>query len=148
MTAPPENIADRPAASADLLEPPEKFADPPAPGDAALGPGAGGPSHDLLSELLRSVRLSGERIVAYAPPRAFSVGFASTGCLHIIEEGEPELRIDGDPHVRHVSRGDFVLLPRNKGAQRLVGKRICGGIGERSPIVSHRRAEFRLGDTD
>jgi AraC-like DNA-binding protein len=66
----------------------------------------------LLSELLRSVRLSGERIVAYAPPRTFSVSFADIGSLHIIEEGELVLRIDGGPHVELVSRGDVILLPR------------------------------------
>jgi AraC-like DNA-binding protein len=82
MTTPPGNLADRPA------------------------------THDLLSELLRSVRLSGERIVAYAPPRAFSVGFAGLGTLHIIEEGELELRVDGDARAEHVRRGDAVLLPR------------------------------------
>ena len=91
MTAPPGNLADRPA---------------------ALGLDTDGQPHDLLSELLRSVRLSGERIVAYAPPRAFSVGFAGLGTLHIIEEGELVLRIDGDPHVERVSCGDVILLPR------------------------------------
>jgi AraC-like DNA-binding protein len=70
------------------------------------------PPHDLLSELLRSVRLSGERIVAYAPPRTSSIGFAGIGCLHIIDEGELVLRIDGDPHAERVSRGDVVLVPR------------------------------------
>src|ERR1700691_5871081 len=95
MTAPPEHLADRPA-----LE------------DAALGLDAYGQPHDLLSELLRSVRLSGERIVAYAPLRTFSIGFADVGSLHIIEEGELVLPIDGKPHVDHVSRGDVVLLPR------------------------------------
>jgi AraC-like DNA-binding protein len=93
MTASPGRFADRPATSADVLD-------------------VGGQTHDLLSELLRSVRLSGERIVAYAPPRTFSIGFADVGSLHIIEEGELVLRIDGDPHVKHVSRGDVVLLPR------------------------------------
>jgi AraC-like DNA-binding protein len=112
MTAPPGNLADRPVTPADLLRSPQEFADPPALEDAALGLDADGQSHDLLSELLRSVRLSGERIVAYAPSRTFSIGFADTGSLHIIEEGELVLRIDGDPHVKHVSRGDFVLLPR------------------------------------
>ncbi|MCP2343429.1 AraC-like DNA-binding protein [Actinomadura rupiterrae] len=34
------------------------------------------------------------------------------GCLHIVEEGGIVLRIDGDTQVRHLSRGDFVLLPR------------------------------------
>jgi AraC-like DNA-binding protein len=95
MTAPPGNLADRPV-----------------PEDAALGLDGDGQPHDLLSELLRSVRLNGERIVAYAPQRTFSIGFADVGSLHIIEEGELALRIDGDPHVEHVSRGDFILLPR------------------------------------
>lgn len=112
MTAPPGNLADRPATPADLLRSPQEFADPPALEDAALGLDADGQSHDLLSELLRSVRLSGERIVAYAPSRTFSIGFADVGSLHIIEEGELMLRIDGDPHVKRISRGDFVLLPR------------------------------------
>jgi AraC-like DNA-binding protein len=82
-----------------MTAPPEHFADRPAP-------------HDLLSELLRSVRLSGERTVAYAPPGSFSIGFADTGALHIIEEGELVLRIDGDSHAERVSRGDVILLPR------------------------------------
>ncbi|WP_345367227.1 AraC family transcriptional regulator [Actinoallomurus liliacearum] len=112
MTAPPGNFADRPATSADLLGPPHESADPPALEDAALGLDADSQSHDLLSELLRRVRLSGERIVAYAPPRTFSIGFADIGSLHIIEEGELVLRVDGDPHVEHVSRGDVVLFPR------------------------------------
>jgi AraC-like DNA-binding protein len=112
MTAPPEQFADRPAAPADLLRPPREFADPPALERAALGLEAYGQPHDLLSELLRSVRLSGERIVAYAPLRTFSIGFADIGSLHIIEEGELALRIDGDPQVRRVSRGDVILLPR------------------------------------
>src|ERR1700733_14239611 len=112
MTAPPEHLADRPATPADLLRPPREFADPPALEHAALGLEAYGRPHDLLSELLRSVRLSGERIVAYAPLRTFSIGFAAIGSLHIIEEGELVLRIDGDPHVERVSRGDVILLPR------------------------------------
>jgi AraC-like DNA-binding protein len=112
MTAPPGHLADRPATPAGLLRPPREFADPPELEDAALGLDAYGQPHDLLSELLRSVRLSGERIVAYAPPRTFAVSFADIGTLHIIEEGELVLRIDGDAHVEHVSSGDVILLPR------------------------------------
>jgi hypothetical protein len=112
MTAPPGNLADRPATPADLLRSPQEFADPPAPEDAALGLDVDGQPHDLLSELLRSVRLSGERIIAYAPPRTFSIGFADVGSLHIVEEGEVVLRIDGIPNAEHISRGDVVLLPR------------------------------------
>jgi AraC-like DNA-binding protein len=95
-----------------MIDSPGYLADPPAPEEAALGLGTDSEPHDLLSELLRSVRLSGERIAAYAPPRAFSIGFADVGSLHIIEEGELVLRIDADSHVEHLSRGDVVLLPR------------------------------------
>ena len=95
---------------------PENLADRPAPAEAASGPEAEpeaeGPSHDLLSELLRSVRLSGERIIAYAPPPAFSTGFTGVGCLHIVEEGELDVRIDADPRPLRASRGDAVLIPR------------------------------------
>jgi len=112
MTAPPEHLADRPATPADLLRPPREFAEPPALEDAALGLDAHGQPHDLLSELLRSVRLSGERIVAYAPLRTFSIGFADIGTLHLVEAGELVLRIDGDHPVERVSRGDVILLPR------------------------------------
>ncbi|MFL6072533.1 MAG: AraC family transcriptional regulator [Mycobacteriales bacterium] len=118
-----------------MTAPPAQFADPPAFGDAALGLDVGGQTHDLLSELLRSVRLSGERIVAYAPPRTFSIGFADIGSLHIIEAGELVLRIAGDPDVKHVSCGDVVLLPRGdthhlsdagNGAQGIVGAGVSG----------------------
>src|SRR5258708_4461824 len=112
MTAPPEHFADRPATPAGLPRPPREFADRPALEGTALGLDANGRPHDLLSELLRSVRLSGERIVAYAPPRTSSISFADIGPLHLIEEGELVLRIDGDPHAERVSRGDVILLPR------------------------------------
>jgi AraC-like DNA-binding protein len=112
MTNSPGNLADRPATPTDVLRSPQEFADPPALEEAALGLDADTQPRDLLSELLRSVRLSGERIVAYAPLRTFSIGFADVGSLHIIEAGELALRIDGDPHVEHVSCGDVVLLPR------------------------------------
>jgi len=112
MPAPPENLADRPTPPAGLLRPPREFADHPALGDAALGLDANRQPRDLLSELLRNVRLSGERIVAYGPLRTFSVGFAGIGTLHIVDEGEVVLRIDGVPHVERASHGDVILLPR------------------------------------
>jgi AraC-like DNA-binding protein len=136
MTAPPEYLADRPA-----LE------------DAALGLGDYGQPHDMLSELLRSVRLSGERIVAYAPPRTFSVSFADIGTLHIIEEGELVLGIGGDPHVERVSRGDVILLPRGdphhisdageRGAPAAEPARwLCGTFAIGDPQASHLLASL------
>ena len=106
MTDSPGYLADRPAMPSDLLRSPQEFADSPALEEAALGLDADSRPHDLLSELLRSVRLSGERIVAYAPPRTFSIGFADVGSLHIIEEGELVLRVGGgiQPRVQEPLR--------------------------------------------
>ena len=125
---------------------PEHFADPPAAGDdprrdSGLAQEVGGKTHDLLSELLRSVRLSGERIDAYAPPQNFSIGFADTGSLHIIDEGELALRIDADPHVEHVRGGDVVLLPRGD-AYHLSdtgspARWLCGTFTIGDPQASH-----------
>lgn len=113
MTASPGHFADRPA-----------------------------PTADLLSELLRSVRLNGERIVAYTPPPTFSIGFADTGCLHIVEEGELALRIDGDPEVKRISGGDVVLLPRGD-RHRITeagpepARWLCGTFTIGDPRASH-----------
>jgi AraC-like DNA-binding protein len=139
--------------SADLLGSPGELADSPAPEDAALGLDGDGRPHDLLSELLRSVRLSGERIVAYAPPGVFSIDFAGIGALHIVEEGELALRIDGDPprHER-VGRGDVVLLPRGD-AHRISGSAhgapgpeparwLCGTFTIGDPQASHLLASL------
>jgi len=117
---------------------------PSAPGDAALGLDAESQSDDLLSELLRSVRLSGERVAAYCPPRTFSIGFADIGSLHIIEEGELELRIDGDPHVEYVSRGDVVLLPR--GDPHHLSERIVLADAEAPESVRWLCGTFTIGD--
>ncbi|MER6145355.1 AraC family transcriptional regulator [Streptomyces sparsogenes] len=112
MIVPPGDFADRPASPVDLLQPPQGFADPPAQEDAALGLDVNGESYDLLSELLRAVRLSGERVAAYGPLDTFSVGFSGIGTLHIVDEGEVVLRIDGAPQVERAGRGDVILLPR------------------------------------
>ncbi|WP_216893300.1 AraC family transcriptional regulator [Nocardia alni] len=134
MTQPPVNLADRPATQDDS----------PALEDAAPGLGAEGPAHDLLSELLRSVRLNGERVVAYAPPPMFSMGFADVGSLHIVEEGELELRIDGSPQVERVGRGDVILLPRgdahhlrDAGEHAEPARWLCGTFTIGDPQASH-----------
>lgn len=81
------------------------------PGKLAQRPTQAQP-YDLLSELLRSVRLSGERIVAYAPAPATAVGFDEVGAVHLIDQGHLVLRLDGSSHLESVGRGDVVLLPR------------------------------------
>ena len=95
-----------------MTDPPEDLADPPAIEDGALGLGSDGDRSDLLSDLLASVRLRGERMVAYAPPPSFSIGFAGIGALHIVEQGEMQLEIDADEHAERVRGGDVILLPR------------------------------------
>jgi AraC-like DNA-binding protein len=110
--ASPEILADRPMPPVGLLQPPQDFADHPVLEDTTPGPDSNGQPRDLLSELLRSVRLNGERIDAYGPLRTFSVGFAGIGTLHIVDEGEVVLRIDGAPDVERARRGDVILLPR------------------------------------
>src|SRR5581483_1406531 len=68
--------------------------------------------YDVLSELLRRVRLNGERVAAYGPLGSASAGFSGVGALHIVEEGEVVLRIDGTSRVERARCGDVVLLPR------------------------------------
>jgi AraC-like DNA-binding protein len=130
-----------------MTDSPEYLADRPTLEEAALGLDAASQSHDLLSELLRSVRLSGERIVAYAPLRTFSIGWADVGSLHIIEAGELMLRIDGSPHVEHVSRGDVVLLPRGDPHHLSDGgpepaRWLCGTFTIGDPQASHLLASL------
>ena len=61
----------------------------------------------------------------------------------MIEEGELALRIDGDPHVEHVSRGDVVLFPRGDSHQisDAPGSRsarwLCGTFTIGDPQASH-----------
>ena len=119
-----------------MTAPPGKLADRPA---------------DLLSELLRRVRLGGERIVAYAPPRNFSIGFAGTGGLHIIEEGELVLRLEGNPRGEHIGRGDVVLLPRGDSYHLSdSGTRAVAGTGEAGEHASESArwlsGTFTIGD--
>jgi AraC-like DNA-binding protein len=133
-----------------MTAPPEHLADPPALEDVALGLGVHGQPDDLLSELLRSVRLSGERIVAYAPDRGFSIGFADIGALHIVEQGELMLRIDREAHVERVGRGDVILLPRgdpheigdagNRAAEP--ARWLCGTFTIGDPQASHLLASL------
>jgi AraC-like DNA-binding protein len=149
MTNPPENLADRPTPPVGLLRSPREFADHPALEDAALGLDVNRQPRDLLSELLRSVRLNGEQIVAYGPLRTFSAGFAGIGTLHIVDEGEVVLGIDGVPHVERASHGDVILLPRGDPHHISdAGEQVRAGVSEDDapPPARWLCGTFTIGD--
>jgi AraC-like DNA-binding protein len=68
------------------------------------------------------------------------------GSLHIIEEGEVELRIGADSRVEHLRRGDFVLLPRgDQHSLRGAGggaRWLCGLFEIGDPQASHLLASL------
>lgn len=134
MIVPPEDFADRPPSPVDLPQPPHGFADPPA-----LGVDAQGQPYDLLSELLRTVRLRGERIAAYGPSSTFSVGFSGNGALHIVDEGEIVLRTDGDARVERATAGDAILLPRGDPHH-------IGNVGDAPRQARWLSGTFTIGD--
>jgi AraC-like DNA-binding protein len=97
MTDPPENFADRP----DLAGAQPRAVD----------------SHteqvtDVLSVLLRAVRLRGEELFCCAPEPPFAILFDHPGgTLHIVAQGELELDLDDGSSTRRYQRGDVFLLP-------------------------------------
>lgn len=95
-----------------MTDPPAYVADRPVTRVAARHALAADDRRDLLSTLLGSVRLHGERIADYAPEGTFSIGFGGTGTLHIIEQGNVELGLDDGDGMTVLARGDVVLLPR------------------------------------
>jgi AraC-like DNA-binding protein len=141
-----------------VTEAPEDFADPPAieEGTLALVPDV--ESHDLLSELLASVHLRGERIAEYAPRGAFSISFAGAGTLHIIESGELEIGLEGDERSEPVRRGDVILLPRGdahhmanvkrRAADRREGLEEVGESMQQGEPVRWLCGMFVIGDSD
>src|SRR6516165_11646500 len=107
MTNPPESFADRP----DGRDTPD--ADREAAGE------------DLLSGLLRRIRLRGEQIFCCAPAVPFAISFDhSGGTIHIVNEGKFELQLDGERNTRRYETGDVILLPA--GAAHVVrsGKKV------------------------
>ena len=70
------------------------------------------PSRDVLSVLLRTVRLRGEEVFCCAPASPFAISFDHPGgTIHIVSQGELELQLDGEPAMRHYRQGDVFMLP-------------------------------------
>jgi AraC-like DNA-binding protein len=100
MTESPGNVADR-------------------PDDGALLPQTidshGEQMSDVLSVLLRAVRLRGERLFCCQPEPPFAVWFDHPGgTLHLVAEGEFELEFADGSDVRRYEHGDVVLLPAGR----------------------------------
>ena len=67
---------------------------------------------DLLSALLRSVRLRGEQLFFCALEAPFAVSFDHAGgTIHILNEGTFDIQVEGLTEKRRYSQGDVVLLP-------------------------------------
>lgn len=144
MTDSPEHLADPPAIQPKVIQPPRDLADPLAIENGALGLAPYPDHQDLLSDLLGGVRLLGERIVEYAPPPRFSIGFADIGTVHIIEQGELRLKIDSDERVEGLRRGDVILLPRGD-AHHVTSRQhqARAGIDDRADRVAPAAAAAR-----
>jgi AraC-like DNA-binding protein len=89
-----------------MSETPEFFADRPGSGRSSVT------DPDLLSGLLRSVRLRGEEIFCCAPVAPFAIALDHAGgTIHILNEGKFELQLDGEPRSYQYRQGDVILLP-------------------------------------
>jgi AraC-like DNA-binding protein len=155
MMDPPESLAARPistpglaasstfARDTDELQGPDAATVDPARGGFGLVSGTG--ERDLLSDLLANVRLSGDRIISFAPSAGFSIDFGGTGALHIVEDGELDLVLPVSEHVERLRRGDVVLLPRGDRHQ------MRDAVGADVPAGKTARwlsGTFRIGDSE
>lgn len=95
-----------------MTKTPEDLAVRPMDGDPSTTDPAVSGKPDLLSRLLRSIRLRGEEIYfcALEPPFEISLDHAG-GTIHILNEGTFDLQIDGARSSHHYEQGDVILLP-------------------------------------
>ena len=93
-----------------MTESTEKFADRSYGVAAASGRAVTEPPNDLLSVILRSVRLRGEEVFCCAPASPFAISFPGGGALHIVSQGEFNLQLEGESATHHCQRGDVVLI--------------------------------------
>jgi AraC-like DNA-binding protein len=128
------------------------FADrPPKDGPSFVDP-QGTDDLDLLSGLLRSVRLRGEGIFCLAPQAPFAISLAHAGgTIHILNEGEFELQLDGERHTYHYGQGDVILLPAGRAHVVRSGRRVAprppDGTDMRDEIVLNASGTHWLSGT-
>jgi AraC-like DNA-binding protein len=85
----------------------------------------GGESPDLLSGLLKNVRLRGEDIFCCAPRSPFAISFDHHGgTIHVLTQGHFELQLDGQRDRSRYRRGDVVLLPAGRPHTVRNGRRV------------------------
>lgn len=120
---------------------PKNFADRPNP-DVSVGEAAGGNSarsRDILSFMLRGVRLRGEEVYCCAPAEPFAISFGqSGGTIHIVSQGDFELEVEGEATTYPVGRGDVVLVgsPHVIRRGRRVQPRPLEGSDQRHEVVT------------
>jgi AraC-like DNA-binding protein len=106
-----------------MTETPDFFADRPGQGGPEPYPDQARP--DLLSGLLRNVHLRGEAIFCCAPAPPFNISFAHPGgTIHIVNDGQFELQIEGKRAAHRYQRGDVILLPAVQPHVIRAGKRV------------------------
>ena len=107
---------------------------------------------DVLSGLLKTVRLRGEEIFCCAPAAPFAISFDhSGGTIHILTEGRLELQLKGERYSRRYEQGDVILLPAGATHVLRSGKRVpprtLAEIDMRDEIVGHGTGAHWLSGT-
>lgn len=84
-------------------------------------------SSDPLSEILGIVHVRGDTALSIAPENPQTIAFpASVPCLHVVNRGDIEVRLDGSADWMKLEAGELVFLPHGHGHRVKYGM----GIGE------------------
>ena len=80
--------------------------------DGVLAPASDLHPHiDLLSDILKFVQLSGERVLATELRSGFNIEFQrGSACIHVVQDGELRICVEGRAPLE-LSAGDIVVLP-------------------------------------
>lgn len=125
-----------------MTESPKNFADRPSEAkiDPAVVNSGDEQSGDVLSMMLRSVRLHGDEVFCCAPASPFAISFdQSGGSLHIVNEGAFELQLEGQSETYRCKRGDVVMvgLPHTIRHGRRVKAHALAQSDQRFAVVTH-----------